>query len=85
MNLLISVKIFLALISLALTEEIESEKKIEKILRVQLEDDASKVVTMTDAELLVTYVFNAKSEVVDCSVNRRRKVSLGMLYYDVST
>ena len=66
-----------------MAEEIESEKKIEKILRVQLEDDACKVVTMTDGELLVTYVFNSKSEIADCSVNRRRKVSLGMLYYDV--
>ena len=83
MNLLILSTIFF--VSLALAEEDESEKKIEKILRVQLEDDASKVVTMTDGELLVTYVFNAKSEVVDCNVNRRRKVSLGMLYYDVST
>ena len=68
---------------MTLAEENVSEKKIEKILRVQLEDDDSKVVTMTDGELLVTYVFNSKSEIVDCSVNRRRKVSLGMLYYDV--
>ena len=57
MKSLFSITIFLTIISLTMAEEIESEKKIEKILRVQLEDDASKVVTMTDGELLVTYVF----------------------------
>ena len=84
MKLLFSITTFLTIISLTLAEENESEKKIEKILRVQLEEDDSKVVTMTDGELLVTYVFNFKSDIVDCNVNRRRKVSLGMLYYDVS-
>ena len=64
-------------------EEKKWDENIERILRVQIEKDGGKIVTMSDGELLVTFVHDSNSKIVDCNVNRRRRISLGMLKYDV--
>ena len=64
-------------------EEKKWDENIERILRVQIEKDGGKIVTMSDGELLVTFVHDSNSKIVDCNVNRRRQISLGMLKYDV--
>ena len=71
-------------ISTQAKEEKKWDENIERILRVQIEKDGGKIVTMWDGELLVTYVYDSNSKIVDCNVNRRRRISLGMLKYDVS-
>ena len=64
-------------------EEKKWDENIERILRVQIEKDGGKIVTMSDGELLVTFVHDSNSKIIDCNVNRRRRISLGMLKYDV--
>ena len=71
-------------ISTQAKEEKKWDENIERILRVQIEKDGGKIVTMSDGELLVTYVYDSNSKIVDCNVNRRRRISLGMLKYDVN-
>ena len=71
-------------ISTQAKEEKKWDENIERILRVQMEKDGGKIVTMSDGELLVTYVYDSNSKIVDCNVNRRRRISLGMLKYDVN-
>ena len=70
-------------ISSTQAEEKKWDENIERILRVQIEKDGGKIVTMSDGELLVTFVYDSNSKIVDCNVNRRRRISLGMLKYDV--
>ena len=65
--------------------EAEEEDKIEKILRVQLEDNGLKIVTMSDGEMFVNLELTKFGAINDCKVVRRRRMALGMLKYDVST
>ena len=65
------------------TENSEDEKKIEKILRVQLEENGKKIVTMSDGEMFVNFEFTEIGAIGDCKVVRRRRMALGMLQYDV--
>ena len=65
--------------------EAEEEEKIEKILRVQLEDNGLKIVTMSDGEMFVNLELTKSGAINDCKVVRRRRMALGMLKYDVST
>ena len=57
--------------------------KIEKILRVQLEENEEKIVTMSDGEMFVNFEFSKTGAIKDCKVVRRRRMALGMLQYDV--
>ena len=61
----------------------EEEEKIEKILRVQLEDNGLKIVTMSDGEMFVNLELEKNGAIHDCKVVRRRRMALGMLKYDV--
>ena len=61
----------------------EEEEKIEKILRVQLEDNGLKIVTMSDGETFVNLELEKNGAIHDCKVVRRRRMALGMLKYDV--
>ena len=65
------------------TENSEDEEKIEKILRVQLEENGKKIVTMSDGEMFVNFEFNEIGAIGDCKAVRRRRMALGMLQYDV--
>ena len=65
------------------TENSEDEEKIEKILRVQLEENGKKIVTMSDGEMFVNFEFTEIGAIGDCKVVRRRRMALGMLKYDV--
>jgi hypothetical protein len=65
------------------TESSEGEEKIEKILRVQLEENGKKIVTMSDGEMFVNFEFSEIGAIADCKVVRRRRMALGMLKYDV--
>ena len=75
-----------ALILSVICNEIENsddEEKIEKILRVQLEENGKKIVTMSDGEMFVNFEFTKTGAIGDCKVVRRRRMALGMLKYDV--
>ena len=75
-----------ALILSVICNEIENsddEEKIEKILRVQLEENEKKIVTMSDGEMFVNFEFTGIGAIGDCKVVRRRRMALGMLKYDV--
>ena len=63
----------------------EEEEKVEKILRVQLEDNGLKIVTMSDGEMFVNLELEKNGAIHDCKVVRRRRMALGMLKYDVRT
>ena len=62
----------------------KSTQEIQKILRLQLEENGYKTVTMSDGELVVNYLLNAQGGIEDCKSLRRRRMLLGMLKYDVS-
>ena len=64
-------------------EDKKWDENIERILRIQIEENDEKVVTMSDGELYVTYIFDSSGTIKDCHVNRRRRINLGMLKYDV--
>ena len=68
--------VFLSIFVLVISEE------IEKILRVQLEENGFKTITMSDGEMLVNFLLDAKGEIEDCKALRRRRMILGMLKYD---
>ena len=59
-----------------------NSEEIGKILRVQLEENGLKTVTMSDGEMLVNFLLDTKGEIKDCKALRRRRMILGMLKYD---
>ena len=61
----------------------EEDEKVEKVLRIQLEPNGLKLVTMSDGELIVTFELKPNGDINDCKSFRRRRMALGMLNYDV--
>ena len=75
-------KIFYILLLLCM-DYVQSEPEIEKILRIQFEDNGYKTVTMSDGELIVNFLLNSQGGIEDCKSLRRRRMLLGMLKYDL--
>ena len=73
--------IFLSIFCLAFSNA--KSQEIQKILRLQHEENGYKTVTLSDGELIVNYLLNAQGGIEDCKSLRRRRMLLGMLKYDV--
>ena len=55
-------------------ENSEDEDEPVKILRVQLEENGLKLVTMSDGEVMVTFQLRPDGKINDCKVMRRRRL-----------